>query len=161
KVAWLFHLIDADDLLSLEPEAGRLSFAERERYLRHFAPRSNPVVMSSFDVRSTTGATVRFYAIVLPFTPKQIKQCLDHQAFFRVRHSIDKAIKVARSIGCDVIALGQYTSIVTQNATTLQLPKIGLTTGNSYTMALALEAIERAVRERGLDPAGATLAVVG
>jgi len=161
KVAWLFHLIDADDLNVLEPDAARLSFEEREQFLRHFAPRANPLVMSSFDVKSITGATVRFYAIALPFTSNQMKQWLDDADFFRVRHSIDKAIKVARFIGCDVIALGQYTSIVTRNATTLQLPHVGLTTGNSYTIALAMEAIERAVGERGLDPAAATLAVVG
>jgi predicted amino acid dehydrogenase len=117
--------------------------------------------MSSFDVQSATGARVRFYAIALPFTSNQMKQWLDEGNFFRVRHSIDKAIKVARFIGCDVIALGQYTSIVTKNATTLDLPHVGLTTGNSYTIALALESIERALGERGLDPMSATLAVVG
>jgi predicted amino acid dehydrogenase len=161
KAAWLFHLIDADDLITLEPGSAGLTFAEREQYLRHLAPRANPLVMSSFDVQSTTGARVRFYAIALPFTSTQMKQWLDEANFFRVRHSIDKAIKVARFIGCDVIALGQYTSIVTRNATTLDLPHVGLTTGNSYTTALALEAIERALAERGLDPAAATLAVVG
>jgi acetylornithine/succinyldiaminopimelate/putrescine aminotransferase/predicted amino acid dehydrogenase len=161
KVAWLFHMIDADDLLCVEPDAGRLSLAEREQFLRHFAPRSNPVVMSSFDVRSTADATVRFYAILLPFTSTQMKKWLDDGNFFRVRHSIDKAIKVARSIGCDVIALGQYTSIVTRNATTLDLPSVGVTTGNSYTIALALEAVDKAIAERGLDPATVTLAVVG
>ncbi|MEO8259487.1 MAG: aminotransferase class III-fold pyridoxal phosphate-dependent enzyme [Acidobacteriota bacterium] len=161
KAAWLFHLTDADDLVSLEADAARLSFADREQYLRHFAPRANPVVMSSFDVRSITGATVRFYAIILPFTSKQMKHWLDAQDFFRVRDAIDKAVKVARAIGCDVIALGQYTSIVTRNATTLQLPQIGLSTGNSYTIALALEAIDRAINERGLEADAATLAVVG
>ena len=148
KVAWLFHMIDADDLVTLEPDAARLTFDEREQYLRHFAPRSNPLVMSSFDVQSTTGAKVRFYAIALPFTSKQMKQWLDEANFFRVRHSIDKAIKVARFIGCDVIALGQYTSIVTRNATTLDLPHVGLTTGNSYTIALALEAMSGTPRAR-------------
>ena len=88
---------------------------------------------------------MRFYAIALPFTSNQMKQWLDEANFFRVRHSIDKAIKVARFIGCDVIAIGQYTSIVTRNATTLDLPHVGLTTGNSYTIALALEAIEQAL----------------
>jgi acetylornithine/succinyldiaminopimelate/putrescine aminotransferase/predicted amino acid dehydrogenase len=161
KVGWLFHMVDADDLISLEPDAARLTFDEREQFLRHFAPRANPLVMSSFDVQSTTGAKVRFYAIALPFTSNQMKEWLDEGNFFRVRHSIDKAIKVARFIGCEVIALGQYTSIVTRNATTLQLPHVGLTTGNSYTIALALEAVERAVNERGLDPAAATLAIVG
>ena len=161
KVAWLFHMINADDLIALEPDAAQWTHPEREQYLRHLAPRANPVVMSSVDVRSTTGVTVRFYAIALPFTSNQMKAWLDEANFFRVRHSIDKAIKVARFIGCEVIALGQYTSIVTRNATTLQLPHVGLTTGNSYTVALALEAIERAVSDRGLDPAAVTLAVVG
>ena len=161
KVAWLFHMIDADDLISIEPDAARLTLDERERFLRHFAPRANPLIMSSFDVQSTTGAKVRFYAIALPFTSGQMKQWLDEANFFRVRHSIDKAIKVARFIGCDVIALGQYTSIVTRNATTLQLPHVGVTTGNSYTTALAIEAIERAARDRGIDPITATVAVVG
>jgi len=161
KVAWLFHMIDADDLISLEPDAARLTYDERERFLRHFAPRANPMVMSSFDVQSTTGAKVRFYAIALPFTSNQMKQWLDDADFFRVRHSIDKAIKVARFIGCDVIALGQYTSIVTRNATTLDLPHVGLTTGNSYTIALALEAVERAVKERAVTQEHATLAIVG
>ena len=161
KVAWMFHMIDADDLITLEPDSARLSLAEREQFLRHFAPRSNPTVMSSFDVQSSAGATVRFYAILLPFTSAQMKEWLDDGNFFRVRHSIDKAIKVARSIGCDVIALGQYTSIVTRNATTLDLPHIGVTTGNSYTIALALQAIDKALAERGLDRAEATLAVVG
>jgi acetylornithine/succinyldiaminopimelate/putrescine aminotransferase/predicted amino acid dehydrogenase len=161
KVAWLFHMMDADDLLTIEPDAACLTIEQRERFLRHFAPRANPLVMNSFDVQSTTGAKVRFYAIALPFTSNQMKQWLDEGNFFRVRHSIDKAIKVARHIGCDVIALGQYTSIVTRNATTLDLPRVGLTTGNSYTIALALEAIERAMKDRGLDAAAATLAVVG
>jgi acetylornithine/succinyldiaminopimelate/putrescine aminotransferase/predicted amino acid dehydrogenase len=161
KVAWLFHMIDADNLVSLEADAARLTREEREQYLRHLAPRANPLVMSSFDVQSTTGAKVRFYAIALPFTSNQMKGWLDEGDFFRVRHSIDKAIKVARFIGCDVIALGQYTSIVTRNATTLDLPHVGLTTGNSYTIALALEAIERALHDRGLEPASASLAVVG
>jgi acetylornithine/succinyldiaminopimelate/putrescine aminotransferase/predicted amino acid dehydrogenase len=161
RVAWLFHLMNQDDLITLEPGAADLTADERERYLRHFGPRSNPIVMSSVDVRSITGATVRFYAILLPHTSRQMKQALEERDFFRVRHSIDKAITVARHIGCDVIALGQYTSIVTRNATTFNLPHIGLTTGNSYTIALALDAIAHAVQERGLDPARVTLAVVG
>ena len=129
RVAWLFHLMNADDLITLEPGANSLTADERERYLRHFAPRSNPVVMSSVDVRSVTGATVRFYAILLPHTSRQMKQALEDHDFFRVRHSIDKAVTVARHIGCDVIALGQYNSIVTRNATTFALPDIGVTTG--------------------------------
>ncbi len=161
KVAWLFHLINANDLLSLEPGAAALTLEERERYLHHFGPRSNPIVMSSADIRSVTGATARFYAILLPHTSKQMKQAIETHDFFRVRHSIDKAVAVARHIGCDVIALGQYTSIVTRNATTFQLPDIGVTTGHSYTISMAIDAISHARRQRGVNPDTATLVIVG
>jgi acetylornithine/succinyldiaminopimelate/putrescine aminotransferase/predicted amino acid dehydrogenase len=161
RVAWLFHLMNADDLITLEPGAAQLAAPDRERYLQHFAPRSNPIVMSSVDVRSVTGATVRFYAILLPHTSRQMKLALEEHDFFRVRHSIDKAVAVAKHIGCDVIALGQYTSIVTRNATTFQLPHVGVTTGNSYTIALAIDAINHACQDRGIASDAATLVVVG
>ena len=161
RVAWLFHLMNGDDLITLEPGASGLTADERELYLRHFAPRSNPVVISSVDVRSVTGATVRFYAILLPHTSRQMKQALEDHDFFRVRHSIDKAVTVARHIGCDVIALGQYNSIVTRNATTFALPDVGVTTGNSYTIALAIDAISHASQSRGIDAEASTLVVVG
>lgn len=161
RVAWLFHLINADDLVKLEPGAAGLTPDERVRYLHHFGPRSNPIVMSSVDVRSITGSTVRFYAILLPHTSQQMKQALEKGDYFRVRHSIDKAITVARHIGCDVIALGQYTSIVTRNATTFSLPEIGVTTGNSYTISLAIDAITHACAERGVSADNSTLVVVG
>src|SRR5262245_9240875 len=77
RVAWLFHLINANDLLTIEPGAASLTPQERERYLHHFGPRSNPIVMSSVDIRSVTGATVRFYAILLPHTSKQMKQAIE------------------------------------------------------------------------------------
>jgi acetylornithine/succinyldiaminopimelate/putrescine aminotransferase/predicted amino acid dehydrogenase len=161
RVAWLFHLMYASDLLTLEPGAASLTEEEREQYLRHFAPRSNPVVISSVDVKSITGASVRFYPILLPHTSRQMKHALESRDLFRVRHSIDKAVAVAKHIGCDVVALGQYTSIVTRNATTFQLPHVGVTTGNSYTIALALDAIAHACRQRGVTPEEATLVVVG
>jgi acetylornithine/succinyldiaminopimelate/putrescine aminotransferase/predicted amino acid dehydrogenase len=161
KVAWLFHLIDADDLVTLEPGAAALTFEERERFLRHLAPRSTPILMSSFDVQSLTGAAVRCYAILLPHTSRQMKQWLDDRDFLRVRDSIDKAIRMARGLGCDVVTLGQYTSILTRNATTLRLADMGLTTGNTYTIALALDALKRAQVERNVNPASATLAIVG
>jgi predicted amino acid dehydrogenase len=90
-----------------------------------------------------------------------MKGALEKDDFFRVRQSIDKAITVARHIGCDVISLGQYTSIVTRNATTFQVPHVGVTTGNSYTLWLAIDAISHACQQRGVDPNAATLVVVG
>src|SRR5262249_24326005 len=70
-----------------------------------------------------------------------------------VQHGID----VARERGCGVVSLGQYTSVVMRNGAAVRPGPVGITTGNAYAVALALEAIERAAP----DLACRTVAVVG
>ncbi|MCH7685316.1 MAG: hypothetical protein IH899_01310 [Planctomycetes bacterium] len=60
-----------------------------------------------------------------------------------------------------MVSLGQYTSIVTHNGRSLASFDMGLTTGNSYAIALAIQAIQRAQTQRGCDPAELVLAVAG
>lgn len=67
----------------------------------------------------------------------------------------------AREDGCVVAGLGMYTSIVTNNCTALRANDIALTSGNALTIAMGLEAVERASGEAGLRASQATVAVVG
>jgi fatty aldehyde-generating acyl-ACP reductase len=69
---------------------------------------------------------------------------------------------MARSLECSLVSLGQYTSILMRNGSSLaDVTDLGVTSGNSYTVALALEAIERLLMDRGSDARQLTLAVVG
>ncbi len=60
-----------------------------------------------------------------------------------------------------MVSLGQYNSVATLNGTNVTPPSMGLTTGNSYTIALAVLAMDRAHAERGTNPAQSVLAVAG
>jgi predicted amino acid dehydrogenase len=161
KVAWLCHLVDADDLVSLDPSFAEFSFAARDDYLACVAQRAVPVVMSAVDVRSTTGSTVRVYPILLPFTSRWIKQRLDDRRLEQPRALVQQGIDCAHSLGCQMVALGQYTSIVTCAGTRLAAHDMGITTGNSYAIALAMQAVEQAQRESGRDPLDAVLVIAG
>ena len=161
RVAWLCHLIDAHDLTTLEPAFGNIPFEKRQEYLDHFAPRANPVVMSAVDIRSRTGDKVRVYPILLPVTSRWIKRRIDARKHRFVQTLVQRGVDVARSLGCGMVSLGQYTSIVTHNGRSLASPDMGLTTGNSYAIALAIQAIQRAQTQRGCDPAESVLAVAG
>jgi predicted amino acid dehydrogenase len=140
---------------------GTLAPDRREEILRHFSPRTCPVVVSSVDVRSATGELARLYTLLLPLTSQQIKEWMEADRWDIPRTWVDQGIRVARSLGCGVVSLGQYTSIVTANGTSLSTHNMGITTGNSYALALALQAIRRAESERGIDPSSSVLAVVG
>jgi len=161
RVAWLCHMIDADALLCFERPFQRLTYARRESYLRRYSTRGKPILFTPTDVRSAAGRTVRLYPIGLFYTSSHIKDLIDRDDTDAIRRVVDNAIDVAIDHGCRVLSLGQYTSIVTLNGTSVRRPGLGLTTGNSYALALALQAVERAQAERGVDPSASTLAIVG
>jgi predicted amino acid dehydrogenase len=161
RVAWLCHLVDANDLVALEPTFGDVPFEMREEYLHYFSTLANPVLMSAVDVRSRTGDKVRLFPIMLPVSSRWMKRCVEARNFGTLRSLVQKGIDVASFLGCSIISLGQYTSIATLHGRSLASCKIGVTTGNSYTIALAIQAIRRAHNERGCDSSKSVLAVAG
>jgi acetylornithine/succinyldiaminopimelate/putrescine aminotransferase/predicted amino acid dehydrogenase len=161
RVAWLCHMVDADDLVSLEPTFADVSLAEREDFLSGFVPRLAPVVMGAADVRSATGALVRLYPILLPVTSAWMKRQIDRRQLSLAQTLVQQGIDVARSLDCQLVSLGQYTSIATLAGTRLCSREMGITTGNSYAIALAIEAVERALREAGRAAAESVLVVAG
>jgi predicted amino acid dehydrogenase len=120
-----------------------------------------PVALSPLDLRSRAGLAARFHPILLPVTSRWMKRALDSGDLASAQALIHRGLETARSLGCSVVALGQYTSIVTRSGTALSVPGLGLTTGNSYTVALAIQAILSLHRRGGVDPARSVLAVAG
>jgi acetylornithine/succinyldiaminopimelate/putrescine aminotransferase/predicted amino acid dehydrogenase len=161
KVGWLCHLIDADNLVALEPAFAALTSAAKENFLSRMVPRLAPTVMSAVDIHSRTGDTARVYPILLPLTSRWMKGMLEAGTVGVPRALVQHGVDRARSLNCQLVALGQYTSIVTLAGTKVQARGMGVTTGNSYAVALAVQAIERAEQERGLNPGDCTLAIVG
>ena len=78
---------------------------------------------------------------------------------------IDKIIRVARvgeRLGVDVIGLGAFTSVVGDAGVTIAKNlRVAVTTGNSYTVATALEGARQAAEFMGIDWGQAEVAVVG
>jgi acetylornithine/succinyldiaminopimelate/putrescine aminotransferase/predicted amino acid dehydrogenase len=162
RVAWLCHMIDADDLTKQEPRLGEFPYERREQLLDRFRPFACPAIMSAVDVASGDGEVVRLYPIMLPFSSRMAKWGLDSRRLTWFRNLIRRGIDTARSLDCSLVSLGQYTSILMRNGRSLtDITDLGVTSGNSYTVALALEAIERLIAERGSQAEQMTLAVVG
>lgn len=160
-VGWLCHMIDADDLVSLEPSFDQLPFDCRSAYLDRVAALASPVVMSSVNIESIDGSSVNLNPILLPVTSRWMKSCIDARRFDVVRDLVNSGLATARSLGCDIVSLGQYTSIGTLNGTMLPRDDMLLTSGNSYAIALAIQAVRQAEQQRGIHPADSVLAIAG
>ncbi|MFN0199659.1 MAG: aminotransferase class III-fold pyridoxal phosphate-dependent enzyme [Planctomycetaceae bacterium] len=160
RAAWLFHLVDGADLPHLDPELSGLTSAARERLLETFAPLAEPIALPSTAIRSRTGTIVRLQPIVLPVTSSWMKRSL-HEKQHPARGLVQRGVDVAAALGCEVVSLGQFTSIVTRGGRTLTATNIAITTGNSFTTALVMQAIRQSMSERDVLPATLTLAILG
>src|SRR5690606_41037827 len=68
---------------------------------------------------------------------------------------------LAHERGARIVGLGAYTAIVTRSGRALKDREVALTTGNSYTVVAAIEALLEASTRLGEDLASMTAAVVG
>ncbi len=95
--------------------------------------------------------------MAVSYTAEELMQMTNAQAVDKVR----SAVLLARDRGAQIVGLGGYTSIVTQNALALGDLNIPLTTGNSYTVVSTLETLETVARNLGRSLNTMNLAIVG
>ena len=119
-----------------------------------------PQIISEITgVRSLTGAETSGVFIGVPLTPHMMTGGVP------VEHSYEKIVRaaeMAKAEGAEVIGLGAFTAVVGDGGVTIaKHAPIAVTTGNSYTVATAIEGVREACRRVGIVPAESTLAVVG
>ncbi len=161
RVGWICHLIEADDLRHLDPAFAAWNQQARETFLERGLGRAWPIAMNGVEIRSRTGEKVWLCPILLPFTSAWVKRELDAGRRHAAAHLVQRGVDLARELKCQLVALGQYTSIATQNGVRVNGNGMGVTTGNTYALWLALQAIARAERSQDRLPQDATLVIVG
>ena len=112
------------------------------------------------------GFVVENSLVFVPYLPDYLVDTEDPKLVQEIRDKIQDAVTIARELGDDnipvgMVGLGAYTSIVTQNGTTLNDYEVSVTSGNAYTVALTLLGLLRGAEEQGIDPRQACAAVVG
>lgn len=127
----------------------------------HFFSRYFPPVYISHitGVRSeATDKEVEGWFVACPFTPTRMLQLPSKVVY-------DKIIQtgqMAQKLGAKILGLGAFTSVIGDAGITIARNlDIPVTTGNSYTVAIALQALRRAAQIMETDMSQATIAIVG
>jgi acetylornithine/succinyldiaminopimelate/putrescine aminotransferase/predicted amino acid dehydrogenase len=161
RVAFLGHLLVADDVTHVEPSLSRLPPRALERYLEDGSRLIEPCVFDRLEVESAAGTSVHVSFIGLTLTSRQIARALEGPDRDWIMQKIESAVALARDDGNQVIGFGGFTSIIAANCRRVRTEGIGLTTGNSLTTGMGILAVQRAAAQLGIDMASASLAVVG
>jgi fatty aldehyde-generating acyl-ACP reductase len=156
--AFIIHPIDPKrDVSRKYPRLGRTLPAWMIDFFSLFFP---PVYISEITgVQSAaTGDFVRGWFVACPLTPKRMMS-LPPAVVYR---KIIQTGRMAEKLGARILGLGAFTSVVGDGGLTIaQHLNIPVTTGDSYTVAMAVQAIEEAAVLMDIPLAQATVAVVG
>jgi acetylornithine/succinyldiaminopimelate/putrescine aminotransferase/predicted amino acid dehydrogenase len=157
RFAFLVHPVDLRNYPEMDASLGVLSMEEIGVMVDRFNGLLEPFVAGHTRITANNGSTAYGEFIAVPYTADQLMAMEHADAVEAVR----KASDLARDRGAQIVGLGAYTSVVTRGGLHLRNPGVPITTGNSYTVISAVEAIYKAVEELGTRLDRSTIAVVG
>ncbi|NPV28689.1 MAG: shikimate dehydrogenase [Firmicutes bacterium] len=154
RFAFIIHPIDLEDITKRLKFFRLLPGRMVEGIVRRF-----PVYKAS-EIRGVKSpwAETEGWFIICPLTSRQM---LELPASYVTRRIIE-AGRLAERLGAGIVGLGAMTSVVGDAGVTIAKNlKIAVTTGNSYTVATALEGTRKAAEFMGINLARAEVAVIG
>jgi predicted amino acid dehydrogenase len=156
RFGFVIHPISiAGDIARKYPIAGMLPDRVVEWGMRFMAVQE---ISHITGIRGLTGAEAEGWFIGCPLTPRQFLE-LDPEF---VTRKITEAGQKAADLGAKIVGLGAFTSIAGDAGVTVARNlDIAVTTGNTYTVATAMEGTLVAADRMGIDIQQATVAVMG
>jgi acetylornithine/succinyldiaminopimelate/putrescine aminotransferase/predicted amino acid dehydrogenase len=162
RVAFIGHFIHARDAVAWDPSLARLPVGAVKHYQLAAHRVLGPTIYDQAHVTSAIGERVHLSFIGINLTSKSIEAAMVARDTGWIVELIEQAVAKAHEAGCQVVGLGGYTSIVTDNGRRLVAPPgVAITTGNSLTVGMGIAALRRAAQELGIDLAAVSLGVVG
>ncbi|WKZ51858.1 MAG: hypothetical protein QY329_03810 [Anaerolineales bacterium] len=156
--AFIIHPISVKrDVQRKYPFLGRIL---TERQIEFFSKYFPPVYLSEIEgiASDATDKQVKGWFIACPFTPRQMLELPEA----RVYDKIVQTGRMAEKLGAQILGLGAFTSVVGDAGVSIaDRLAVPVTTGDSYTIAIAVESIQRAAELMGISVGGASVAVVG
>ena len=156
--AFIIHPIDPKrDVSRKFPFLGRIFNTGQINFLCTFFP---PVYLSEIQgIRSAaTGKQIKGWLIACPLTAARMLELPEKIAYYK----IIQTGRLAERLGAKILGLGAFTSVVGDGGITIANSlDVPVTTGDAYTVAIAVQAVREAARELGIETENATAAVVG
>lgn len=156
--AFIIHPIDPKKDVSRKfPFLGKVLNEKQIHFFSTFFP---PVYISEITgIRSeSTGKEVKGWFIACPYTPHRMLT-LKEQTVYR---KVIQTGRMAERLGAKLLGLGAFTSVIGDAGITISKGlDIPVTTGDSYTIAIAVKSVELAAAQMHIPLETASAAVVG
>jgi fatty aldehyde-generating acyl-ACP reductase len=156
--AFIIHPVDPKrDVSRKFPFLGKVLTEKQIDFFSTFFP---PVYISEIEgiTSHATGKEIKGWFIACPYTPRRMMQLPERKVY----NKIIQTGRMAEKLGANILGLGAFTSVVGDAGKTIaDALTIPVTTGDSYTVMMAVEAIQEAAKVMDIKLEDATVAIVG
>ena len=156
--AFIIHPIDPKrDVSRKFPLLGKILNENQINFFSTFFP---PVYISEIEgiTSAASGKEIKGWFLACPFTPRRMLELPEEVVYKK----IIQTGRLAEKLGANILGLGAFTSVVGDAGLTIARElEIPVTTGDSYTVSLAVEALQKAAEVMEIPLHSACAAVVG
>ena len=154
RFAFVLHPLSLEDMQMVSPMVRYVP----DFLLEYILKQKKPFTVSHITGVKSPHAEAEGWFVGCPLTAKQMVELPEE---FVVDRTVETG-KIAEELGAKILGLGAFTSIVGDAGVTIaERLNIAVTSGNSYTVATALEGTREAARLMGKDLRDAEVAIVG
>ncbi|MCD6361959.1 MAG: shikimate dehydrogenase [Armatimonadetes bacterium] len=155
RFAFILHPISARDVARKYTFARVLPDRAIEAIISHMPAQE---ISKITGVQSPTGAQTEGWFVGCTLTTRQLAEWDDGHT----TRKVVEAAQMAQELGADIVGLGAFTAIVGNGGIDVAREvDIAVTTGNSYTVATAVEGTLQAAAMMELDPAQCAVTILG
>lgn len=157
RFAFLIHALDVSSYREFDNSLLAFNEEELEELTGKFKDIIEPFVVSKTNIVSANGSRAYGEFIAVPRTTDEFVQMSRQEAMAELK----AAVSLARERGARIVGLGAFTAVASMGGLYLKNEGVPITTGNSYTVVSAVDAVNTALDKLQIDRDGITAAVVG
>ncbi len=157
RFAFLIHALDLESYPQFDNSLYSFNTKELADLTGRFNGMVEPFVAGKTRIKSAKGSEAYGEFIAISRTTDDFIELPRSQALAELK----TAVSLARSRGARIVGLGAFTAVASMGGLYLKNEGIPITTGNSYTVVSAVDAVNEATEKLQIDRSEVAAAVVG
>lgn len=144
KFAFILHYPAPEDMTANNPSFAVFSRPELYELMEWESKNDEPGLVCHMPaIRSAAGKIAEGWLIGVPYGARQMMNLPRAE----VVKTITEAVDMGRDLGAKIVGLGALTSVVTRGGRSVQGRNVAITSGNSFTVLMAMEALYRGAKK--------------
>ena len=158
KFAFIIHYPAPEDVVLNNPSFAALDRDDLYKFLAWESQTKEPGIVCHMPaIRSKNGSIVEGWMIGVPYGGREIMQTPHEEKVDMIARAVD----IGRDLGAEIVGLGALTSVVTRGGRSVTGRNVAITSGNSYTTLMGVDALFMGAEKMNIDPIAAHGGVLG